>query len=302
MKTFFQGSIFSLYIKPVYQKYTCVLARHISEAGAGGDYALILKAIQSFQFQTKKRLTGSEIARGGYKEEKRMCMILKTNSQVAQAVLDLVDKPRPKTDPKVLNNRTKTDIKWGSINIQHKKKTSAIPGQVDRRWVSQLHERIPMSVPVKKILTDLCEIPLDKKDPRYVDREKSRIKLTLKNYTQHQLDLVINYFRTNKKQIVECTFLGCLDETKPDILSATLFNKYIYVWKMNDVVDYLCTQPVKIRPSQTVIEIGDCFHFQRKGGDSKKKSGNHCQFKLDLSKLYESTKPTKYKAIEFDLK
>ena len=56
-------------------------------------------------------------------------------------------------------------------------------------------------------------------------------------------------------------------------------------YKMNDVVKYLNTQEFKIRKSGTVIQLGDTFTMQRKGGDSGKKTANHLQFKLVFSKL-----------------
>ena len=54
---------------------------------------------------------------------------------------------------------------------------------------------------------------------------------------------------------------------------------------MEDVINYLSTQTFKIRKSGTVIELGTAFTFQRKGGDSAKKTANHIQFKLVFSNL-----------------
>ena len=54
---------------------------------------------------------------------------------------------------------------------------------------------------------------------------------------------------------------------------------------MDQVIKYLNTQKFKIRKSGTVIQLGDSFTMQRKGGDSGKKTANHLQFKLVFSKL-----------------
>ena len=307
---------------------------------------------------------GGDIAKGGYAEEEIMCSLIKNNTQIAQQLLNLAgSKTPPRTDPIRLNNRSKTDIKWGSINIQHKSKKSTGDGQVDRRWLDKLDQEIPMSNPVKKILTHFCVKPTDTTNPRKV--KHGQTPYFLKKYPPDQLDLVVAYFEDNKRQIVESSFLGKADETKPAILSAAVtkrdntserhrtpfcllrtsfgcrqnsvlpcgrptprseatptglrvaegsgagglneppsgdskslnfdtaghgVSKYIWMWDMGKVIDYLCTQPVKIRSSYTTIEIGSCFYFQRKGGDGKKLTSNQCQFKLSLTKLYRSLK------------
>ena len=59
------------------------------------------------------------------------------------------------------------------------------------------------------------------------------------------------------------------------------------VYKMNDVIKYLNTQNFKIRKSGTVIELGNSFTIQRKGGDSGRKSSNQLQFKIIISSLNE---------------
>ena len=54
---------------------------------------------------------------------------------------------------------------------------------------------------------------------------------------------------------------------------------------MKDVINYICKSNFIIRLSGTVIQLGDAFTMQRKGGDGGKKSANNLQFKLIFSKL-----------------
>ena len=77
---------------------------------------------------------------------------------------------------------------------------------------------------------------------------------------------------------------------KPNILLGVEYDKEknrikMIFYKMQDVIKYLATQEFKIRKSGTVIQLGNTFTMQRKGGDSGKKTANHLQFKLVFSKL-----------------
>ena len=239
-----------------------------------------------------RKKTGSDIAKGGYAAEERVRWLIKTDSRIFPEILILAGKNHPKPDPTRLKNNSKTDIKLGPVNIQCKSKTSGGDGQVDRCWLGNLAKQIPMSDLVKKILTDLCVKPPNETNPRKV--QYGQTPQFLKKYPSYQLALVIAYFENNKRRIVELVFLGIKEETKPHILAGIFGGKYepqLLLWRMDEVIDYLCTQPVKIRRSHTTIEIGDSLYFQRKGGDKKALSSNQCQFKLNLDNLKKSLKP-----------
>jgi hypothetical protein len=135
------------------------------------------------------------------------------------------------------------------------------------------------------MLKCLCEYPPNKENPKLVCKKHIRKKLKLGVYTQRELDIVVAYFEKNKRKLAEYVLLGSDPEFKPDILSATIFKKDVrktlYIWKMADIVDDICTKTVKIRKSCTVIEIGPYFTFQRKGGDGGKLASNQFAFKVD---------------------
>ena len=54
---------------------------------------------------------------------------------------------------------------------------------------------------------------------------------------------------------------------------------------MKDVIESLMKSKFVIRPSGTVIELGEVFTIQRKGGDGGKLCANQMQFKLIFSRL-----------------
>jgi len=57
------------------------------------------------------------------------------------------------------------------------------------------------------------------------------------------------------------------------------------MWKTSDLIDYFSKQKCKIRKSGTVLELGPCLTFQRKGGDGGNISANQFQFKIVPTKI-----------------
>lgn len=221
--------------------------------------------------------TGSTTAKNGYKEEEFMVSYINKNEY---SVIRKLGCPSMKACVKPGN--TKTDIIW-TYNIQHKKTKDGQFGQVCRHWLDYMHTKVPMSQSVLTYLRGMCELPLDKKNNKMCDRSSPVVKLKRENYTERQLNSIILYFEKNKKRLLEMIFLG-YDDDKPKILSCTVFKKKkrhkLMMWEMNVLIEYFCTQICKIRKSGTVIEIGSCLTFQRKGGDNGKKQANQFQFKL----------------------
>ena len=52
-----------------------------------------------------------------------------------------------------------------------------------------------------------------------------------------------------------------------------------------DVINEILSNNFEIRKSKTVVELGNIFTFQRKGGDSGKLGANNIQFKLNPTKI-----------------
>ena len=186
------------------------------------------------------------------------------------------------------NGTSKTDITDGKINIQVKKHKINQFGQIDRHYLSYFFEKIPELMIHKNKLEGMCQLPI--LDNGLCDKTKNIIKLTTKNYQQQELDNFIEDLNKFKSKIIDYAFLGYDEKNKPDILLGVEYDKEnnrnkIIFYKMESVIKYLNTQEFKIRKSGTVIQLGDTFTMQRKGGDNGKKTANHLQFKLIFSKL-----------------
>lgn len=135
----------------------------------------------------------------------------------------------------------------------------------------------------------MCELPLNKNNPKICDKTQKVVKLLKTNYTDRQLNTVINYFNSNMMKILTMAFLEYDRNYVPDILTITVFEgkirKKILAWKMENVLQFFTDQTWKIRKSGTVIELGSYLTFQRKGGDCGKKQANQFQIKIIPSKI-----------------
>ena len=240
---------------------------------------------------------GSLTAKNGFKEEEYIKDQLNNNIILMlkfQKFLD-INIDLNKCCAKVIKGNKKTDIRIGNINIQHKKTKLNEFGQVDRHYAGHLIEKIPELKECELMLKRLCELPIDD-ETGLCDENSNIVKLDNINYSNEELNKLINIIETNKEKIIKFAFLGYEEEYKPDILSISLFDENdtpcckrqkIIFWKMNDVIDYLVKleNSVKIRDKKTVIEISKGLTFQRKGGDSGKKSANQFQIKFIPSGL-----------------
>ena len=166
-------------------------------------------------------------------------------------------------------------------------------GQIDRHYLSYFFEKIPELENHKNKLEGMCQLPI--LDNGLCDKSKNIIKLTSENYQQQDLNNFIKDLNKFKSKIIDYAFLGYEEINKPNILLGVEYDKEnnrkkMIFYKMESVIKYLNTQEFKIRKSGTVIQLGDTFTMQRKGGDSGKKTANHLQFKLVFSKLKLSSK------------
>ncbi len=252
-----------------------------------------LKKINNEQ---NKYIIASKTAKNGFKEEDlvvndlNQIESLKNNLQLfLNCSLMLFNKK---------SGTSKTDITDSNLKIQVKKHKKDQFGQVDRHYLSYFLNKIPQLEPTKKYLSGICELPL--LDNGMCDKSKSIKKLNKTNYSDQELDNLITLLNQNKEEIIKYALIGYEEESKPNILCGVEYtkdkirNKLIF-YKMDDVIKYLKTQTFKIRKSGTVIELGDSFTIQRKGGDKGKKQANHLQMKLVFSNLKIEKK------LEFDI-
>jgi hypothetical protein len=236
----------------------------------------------------EKKSIGSRTATGGLDEELFIIALINDNSLFRQKFLEYFDtKPSEKKAVKVKGSK-KTDIGW-VLNIQHKKTKVGQFGQIARHTVDYLLLQIPEFKKIERLLRGLCEIPLI---DGVCDKKKGRIPLSVSenhNITEEMLNTLILLFKTHIKEILKIGFNGLDPLNIPDVLSCSYFKdgdrKKIIAWNVPYVMEYISTQPVSIKPSRTVIKIGECLTFQRKGGDRGKKSGNNFALKIVLSNI-----------------
>jgi cell division septum initiation protein DivIVA len=233
-----------------------------------------------------KYIVASKTAKEGFKEEDLVINDLNQIEELKFNLSNFLDKPLETFYKNI--GTSKTDISDGKTNIQVKKHKINQFGQIDRHYISYFFEKIPELENHKKILESMCMLPI--LDNGLCDKNKEVVKMTIDNYQQNELDDLIKDLNKYKSKVIDYAFLGYEEKNKPNVLLGVEYdkeknrNKMIF-YKMKSVIKYLNTQQFKIRKSGTVIELGDTFTMQRKGGDSGKKTANHLQFKLVFSKL-----------------
>jgi len=240
------------------------------------------------------KVKNSNAAKNGYQEEQKVADDLNRNEKLKHEFKQFIENDDLGIFEK-LNNKSKTDIsdlKQTKIQVKKYNKKFCF-GQIDRHWVNDIIKEIPNLNKINQYLKDLCELPL-KECGKFVDKSKFIKKLNKQNYTEEQLLELLMVLNNNKSEILEFVFLGVNKLDEPKYLCGVEYDnsirKKIIFYKMIDVIDYLSKFNFKIRKSGTVIELGECFTIQRKGGDGGKKSSNQMQFKFVFTSLDISTK------------
>ena len=227
----------------------------------------------------------SNIAKGGFNEEQFLC----DNHRKFIPFLNNKD-----IDSKFSRTKdnSKTDIcdENNSNRCQVKKFKDKQKQQVDRHDVDDFESKIKLGDCIK-FLKGLCEIPL-KEDGIYVDKSKGRINLSTKNYKEEELVKLIDILNKKKIDIINFALLGNNINKKPTYLIGSRWvNKKrnnLVIFKYDDIISSLSKFNFKIKPSKTVIELGESgFTLQRKGGDNGKKSSNQLQINIIISKLIQ---------------
>jgi hypothetical protein len=236
--------------------------------------------------------TGSQIAKNGFIEQEFIRDLLNGNKNILDKIKEKLG-VKLKPNLQVVPGTSKSDIKCGKINIQVKKTKQGQFGQVDRHWVDHLTANVSEIKSIEKMLKELCELPTNKeeKNGHLMCNKKEKVKkLNTNFYNQEDIDNFLKVLNENKKKIVKYAFYGINPEDAPKLFIVSKFSnktkrENITIYKTRDIINEICNNEVKIRPSGTVFEIGNCFTFQRKGGDGGKVSGNQFQFKFVPTKL-----------------
>jgi len=223
---------------------------------------------------------GSSTAKNGLKEEQEMVDMLNGNDSMRHDIAILlqghIDTHNVSNATLEKNGKIKSDFHVCGVGSSHKKTKEKQFQQIARHNVSLVVEEIPALAQIGDMLKAMCE----------KDADGKLKKLNAQNHSQEQLDNMVTLLETNKRFIFE-RFLQGKDETvsKPQLLSVSVFNntnvrKQVFFVKMADVIEFFMKGKVSIRPRGTVIDFGNGFTFQRKGGDGGKPSANQCQFKI----------------------
>ena len=235
----------------------------------------------------KKTNIGSIIARNGYLEEEYLVNKLNEDTQLIKLLEEFTGKNIINNAIKIKGNK-KSDINISGINIQHKKTKDKQFGQIHRHYVDHLINKVPELENCKYMLKNLCEKPINE-ETKLCDKKYNIKKINNINYTENEIDNLINLIEKNKRNIINYAFHGSEEKFTPELFSISLFTKdtreKLIFWKMNDIIEYLMKSKVNIKKSQTVIEISNGLTFQRKGGDGGKKGSNNFQFKFIPSSL-----------------
>ena len=239
-------------------------------------------------------LINSNTAKNGYKEEEYVSNDLNNSEGLQKVFENFIQKKYTNTFKKYHNNQCKIDINNDeNIFIQVKKFKKNQFGQLDRHWIHDITKEIPSMKNIEVILKKLCEYPL-KECGKIVDKSKTIKKINISNYTQNEIDKFLENMNKIKKDLLNFAFCGCKDE-QPQYFCGVEYDKNnkrnkIIIFNINDVITFLDKFEFKIKKSETVIDLGDCFTLQRKGGDGGKKSSNQLQIKLIFSKLIINNK------------
>ena len=106
------------------------------------------------------KLGGSEIAKGGYNEEKFIVNLINTDNNLREQLEKWYGK-KIDNNAELIPGNKKSDYKCGNLTFQHKRTKKNQFGQIDRHYVDNLIEKIPELKPIEYILKDLCELPIN---------------------------------------------------------------------------------------------------------------------------------------------
>ena len=245
----------------------------------------------------KLKITNSNTAKNGYKEEHFVCNDLNNNTQLKDTLKIFI--PYNLNNCKQLKGNNKVDIQSndGKFKAQVKKYKAKQFQQLDRHWIDTIIINIPELNDIKNILKNLCEIPLMENN-KEIDKNKNRIVLSNNNYSVDELNKFLIVLNNNKTKILEFIFYGKNKDCFPEYLIGVEYidNKRsnLIFFKIKDIISYLNKLKFEIKKNKTVISLGNVITIQRKGGDGGKKSSNQLQFKIIIS-LLDIKEQIKYK-------
>lgn len=246
-----------------------------------------------------KNNINSQTAKNGYKEEENICDDLKNiviKNYFSSVLGNTYDNCLR------INGNHKCDIKSNNniLKAQVKKIKEGQFQQLDRHWIDHLIKNIPELSNISQILKDLFEYPL-LSNQKYIDKSKSLKKLCISNYSQETLTNFLEILNNNLKLILNYAFLGTNIELQPEYLFCVNYinNKRsnIILFKIKEIIDYLCKFDFKISTKKTAIILGNdaIISLQRKGGDCGRKTSNQFQIKIIVSKLIDKIENLNYK-------
>tara|TARA_Y100000780_G_scaffold205743_1_gene200934 strand:- start:20118 stop:20876 length:759 start_codon:yes stop_codon:yes gene_type:complete len=235
------------------------------------------------------KLKGRIIAQNGLIEEQKVCLDLQ-NPIIKNRLSTIIGNNYDKCTK--VNGKHKCDIQSKNkiLKCQIKKYKKNMFQQLDKNNISVLVNKIPELKDCEQILRGFCEYPL-LPNKTHVDRSKTIKKMSTEFYTDEELKYFIKTLNDNRRKILNFVFFGSNIEMQPTYLVGVEYVKNkrtkIIAFEIKKIIEYLEKLEFKISLKKTTILLGDerIISFQRKGGDSNRKSSNKFQTKIILSKL-----------------
>jgi len=222
-------------------------------------------------------MRGSKPAKRGFRYENIFLDLVNNNEEFNNSLrLYFGDLNKPLKAYKVSDTKMKTDVllNFGDTMYGCSIKTSEIDfSQLDRRWLSDLAEKLNMDVEVYNMISEcILNKMVNKRDKFILDKYK---------------DSIINYFKSNLTPLLKELFVRDEDILKYLVVCFYIENHW-YIARILDVFEYIESSEI-YTTSRGILMFGDCLSMQRKSGDGRHVKipknhpahpGNQLQFKL----------------------
>ena len=187
-----------------------------------------------------------------------------------------------KTDVQV-EITTKTKTKKENLQVKLVSNQSGF-NQIDKRWLSKYETMWDIPKPVLRLLMHFT----GETAPKH-NATKNKKRMFIDEFKPAEQKLILDFFITNKKKILNDIFSGEGDMKATWMLvivkPKTTGEIKTVVKKMSEVVKKFSTGEVSLSP-QGSLKLGS-ITVQRKGGDNGRPTANMLQFKINPSTLLD---------------
>ncbi len=242
---------------------------------------------------------GSKTAKGGFKAEKVLAAKFNNwkTDNVAQELLKYMGFNSPskvvaialpprenKIDVLVEITQNGVVSKEGISVKKYNEKVNF--NQLDKRWVKAYNVvfNFPQNVTggLKKFVGKSGFTPTDLK----ITGVRDNRRFFLDELSPNIANDIVNFFSTNKAQIVDFLFCGASDKPSYIVVVKHTSSNVVYgICNMVDVVKYYSQSPVQ-QTKRGNLNVGK-ISMQRKGGDGGRASAQMLQFKINPGEVFD---------------